>query len=206
MKAWYFSNAEKILRYGDGREIAVGVTHTVDFPCTYGGSTYTKPALCEAGLHGSESILDALSYAPGPVVWRVELSGEMDADNDKVAATSRTYLAGGIDISDTLREFARWCALQVIDLWDAPAVVREYLETGCEDLQTAARDAARDDRDARDATYAARSAWAATDDADVSSRTARTAAYAAWAATYATRDTQEKKLTEMVESLIGKDE
>lgn len=40
-----------------------------------------------------------------------------------------------IDITELLFEFARWCALQVIDLWDALVVVREYLETGDEALQ-----------------------------------------------------------------------
>jgi hypothetical protein len=42
-----------------------------------------------------------------------------------------------------LREFARWCALQVIHLWDAPDVVRQYLETGDESLRAAARAATR---------------------------------------------------------------
>ena len=31
------------------------------------------------------------------------------------------------------RAWARWCALQVIDLWDAPEIVRRYLETGTGD-------------------------------------------------------------------------
>jgi len=39
-----------------------------------------------------------------------------------------------IDVTELLFDFARWCALQVIDLWDAPAVVREYLETGEPDI------------------------------------------------------------------------
>jgi hypothetical protein len=64
-----------------------------------------------------------------------------------------------------LREFARWCALQVIHMWNAPDVVREYLETGNEELRaaagTAARAAARDA--ARTAARAAArdAAWAA---------------------------------------------
>ncbi len=37
-----------------------------------------------------------------------------------------------------LRQWIRWCALQVIDLWDAQDVVREYLETGNEELQNVA--------------------------------------------------------------------
>jgi hypothetical protein len=42
----------------------------------------------------------------------------------------------------TLREFARWCALQVIDLWEAPDVVRQWLATGDESIRSAARSAA----------------------------------------------------------------
>lgn len=33
--------------------------------------------------------------------------------------------------------WVRWCALQVIDLWDAPEIVRQYLETGLDFLQPA---------------------------------------------------------------------
>jgi hypothetical protein len=40
-----------------------------------------------------------------------------------------------------LHDMGRWCALQVIDLWDAPEVVREYLETGNQDLCQAAESA-----------------------------------------------------------------
>lgn len=34
------------------------------------------------------------------------------------------------DVTEELRAWARWCALQVADLWDCPDVVRRYLETG----------------------------------------------------------------------------
>ena len=128
MKAWYFSNADKKLRYGDNREIKLGETHEVK----------GDPILCEHGLHGSVKILDALQYAPAPIVWRVELSGKMDKGVDKIAAQKRTYIEGGIDISDTVNEFARWCALQVIDFWDAPNVVVEYLKTRDDKIRAAA--------------------------------------------------------------------
>jgi len=36
-----------------------------------------------------------------------------------------------------LNEIARWCALQVADLWDTPDVVRRYLETGDGSLREA---------------------------------------------------------------------
>ena len=163
IRAWYFSTTERKLRHEDGRQIEVGVTHEVE----------GRPVLCEHGLHASVNILDALKYAPGPVLWEVELSGEIVEGDDKMAATHRTYLRE-IDCEEILREFARWCALQVIDLWDAPPVVREYLETGKEEPRDAAWDAAW-------AAWAA--AWDAAWDA---ARAARAAAWdAAWDAAWA---------------------
>ena len=89
-------------------------------------------------------LLDALNYATGPIVWRVEMGGEIVDRGDKVCASERTYLKGGVDASDTLRKFARLCALDVIDLWTAPDVVVRYLKTGDESIRDAARDAAWD--------------------------------------------------------------
>src|SRR5690606_19611648 len=107
----------------------------------------------------------ALGYAPGPILWRVELGGTIVTGDDKVCATERTYL-WGVDASECLREFARKCALDVIHLWDAPELVVRYLKTGDESIRAAARPAAWD------------AAWAA----------ARAAAWdaAAWAAARAT--------------------
>ena len=98
------------------------------------------------------------------------------------------------DATEPLRSFARQCALDVIHLWDAPAVVRQYLETGDESLRDAARYAARAAAwdAARDAAWdAARdAAWAAAWDA------ARAAAWdAAWDAA---RASQKTKFAEMV--------
>ncbi len=172
MKAWYFSTIDKKLRYGDDREIAIGVTHEVE----------GKPFLCNYGLHGSHLLLDALSYAPGPVVWRVELSGEMEVGVDKIAAQERTYLSGGIDITDILWKFARLCALDVAHLWDAPDVVIQFLKTGDESLRTTAWDASRDaSRSARGASWSA--AWDASWAARGASRdAARRASRDAWGA------------------------
>jgi hypothetical protein len=132
MKAWYFSNECKKLRYHDNRKIELGVTHKVD----------CKPVLCESGLHASKRLIDALEYAPGPILWRVELGGEIEVGDDKVVATERTYIDGGIDVTECLRRFARMCALDVVHLWGAPDVVIEYLKTGNEELMTAANSAA----------------------------------------------------------------
>lgn len=133
MKAWYFSETDCRLRFGDGREVKAGETHKVD------GNIH----LCLNGLHASKNIRDALLYAPGCYVWRVELGGTIDHGSDKMAASERTYL-WGYDASDVLRKFARMCALDVIHLWYAPDVVISYLKTGDESLRAAAWAAAPD--------------------------------------------------------------
>jgi hypothetical protein len=193
MKAWYFAPIDRKLGHGDGREIALGRTHVVEGPIV----------LCEHGLHASRDILDALSYASGPVLYEVELSDEIVEGDDKLAASERTYLRGGVDLSEVLCAFARWCALSVAHLWKMPEIVRRYLETGDESLRAAAgaaADAAASDAAsdaARDAAWAA--AWAAAWDA------ARAAAGdAAWAAAGvaagdAARREQSAKLGKMVE-------
>jgi hypothetical protein len=197
MKAWYFSGKDCRLRYGDNRKIEAGFFHTVDY----------KPILCERGLHGSKRILDALEYAPGPVVWRVKLSGDVVAGDNKVAATNREY-QWGYDATEVLRQFARKCALDVIHLWDAPDLVVQYLKTGDESLRAAARDAAgaAAGAAARTASWAARVAsWTAAGVAWTAARAAAGAADAAWAATgaadgawAAAREKQNRRLTSMI--------
>jgi hypothetical protein len=54
----------------------------------------------------------------------------------------RRKIVKRIDATELLRKFARHCALSVIHLWDAPKVVRDYLETGDESLRAAAYHAA----------------------------------------------------------------
>jgi len=99
---------------------------------------------CKSGLHMSEHPFDALHSAPGCLLHQVELEGDIvphgDPVNDHVGR--RRKIIATIDATDLLRAFARWCALQVIDLWNAPAIVREYLETGDETKRDAARTAA----------------------------------------------------------------
>ena len=129
--AWHFLPNDRKLRYGDNRIAEPGVTHTVN----------CKPVLCESGLHASIKPLDALHYAPGPIVSQVEISGDLIIGDDKLAGTSRKYLWIA-DAEQTLNNYARWCALEVIHLWDAPEIVKRFLETGDESLRDAARGAA----------------------------------------------------------------
>ncbi len=158
--AWYFPAADKRLKNGDGRLIRVGETHTVDGP----------PILCEHGLHASIKPLDALNYASSPIVFRVRLSGSIVRGDDKLVATSRTYVAE-LDATLVLNELARKCALSVIHLWDAPKVVIKWLETGNPLLKNAADGAARNAADgaawnaADGAAMSAAAAWNAADGA-----------------------------------------
>ena len=117
--AWHFAREDRKLR--DGNSVAAGYVYTVDPPLE----------LCSWGLHASIDPLDALTYAPGPIVSRVECRGEILHGDDKLACTEREHLWVA-NATAVLREFARWCAMEVIGLWDAPDVVRRYLQTGDE--------------------------------------------------------------------------
>ena len=139
-----------------------------------------KLELCASGLHASERLIDALGFAPGPILCRVQMGGTIKKDSDKLVASQRTIL-WRIDSTDVLQKFARQCALDVAHLWDMPPVVRQYLETGDESIRAAAGAAARD---AAGAAARAAARAAATDAAwDAAWDAARDAAWdAAWAA------------------------
>ena len=139
---WHFvrvdDNGTPRLGYDDNRVVTVGETLRVD----------GEPVLCQHGLHASKRVIDALGYASHErlSLCLVELGGTVLHDEDKSVGNERTVVAMlDADTTDKLlRDFARWCALQVIHLWDAPDVVRQYLETGDESLRSAARAAAGD--------------------------------------------------------------
>ena len=185
IKCWHFLRDDKRLRWGTKEVVEVGKTYTAKGDIV----------MCENGMHGSRKILDALYYAPGSLCCRVEIWGEVQEEGDKLVGRNRKVLQM-IDAEDVLREFACKCALDVIDMWDAPDVVVKYLKTGDEKL----RDAARAARDARAAAWdaaraAARDARAAAWDA------ARAAAWdAAWDAAYKKQNT---RLTRMMNKAIG---
>ena len=150
IKGWWFAPKDKKLANGDGRQIRIGRTHKIK------GDIVP----CERGLHLSCKPLDALHYAPGPVVYRVIGGGVVIPHGnpvDKYACSERTYVAGGVDVSDILWEFARMCALDVIDLWDAPDIVVKYLKTGDETIRASAQAQARASASARASAW--ESAW-----------------------------------------------
>ena len=142
MLGWHFTSSNRLAN-NDAREIIINqrITNPVD---EYGVGGAIVP--CKRGLHFSTNAIDALGYAPGPILWRVEASGTIVPHNDpvdKYAASERTAIAGGRDVSGMLWAFARQCALDVLHLWKAPDAVRQYLTTGDLSLRAAARSAAR---------------------------------------------------------------
>jgi len=128
MRAYHFTS--DTLR--DGTPIPpIGV------PLLYEG----KLKLCEKGLHASRHPFDALRYAPGKVLHLVDCAGIEEEQEDKFVCSSRTILKT-IDATQTVGHFARACALDVAHLWECPGIVREFLETGREDIRVAAKEAA----------------------------------------------------------------
>ena len=147
---WWFCVNNK-LPHGDDRKVEIGKTHIIK----------GEIIPCRNGLHLSTKIMDALSYAKGNIVYRVKGHGEVvPHDGNKFVCSKRTYIAGGINIEQTLRKFARMCALDVINLWPAPDVVVEYLKTGNVGLRGSARHSSWASARASAMDSAMDSAWA----------------------------------------------
>ena len=153
---------------------------------------------CKSGYHGSPTLWDALTYAPGPVACLVELSGDVQPHGDpvdKYAASTRKLLAA-VNIETELRLFAADCAEHVLPIYEAAypgdGRPRRAIEAARAfargEIDEVALDAARAAAQvaARAAQVAARAAWAAAQAAAVDAVdaqvAARAAAWAAWAA------------------------
>ena len=98
--AWHFLPDDRRMQYPP---------HTL---VEAGGVYRAKGALnpCRNGMHASERALDALRYAPGGVVCRVGLAGEIiPHGGDKLCARERRVLWMA-DAGATLHEFACRCA------------------------------------------------------------------------------------------------
>ena len=101
---------------------------------------------CKSGLHASEHPFDALAYAPGNLLHKVRLRGNITPHGnpvDKYCASERRIVAT-IDAECVMRSFARRVALDAVKRYwlEAPEVVVEYLKTGDETKRAAAGDAA----------------------------------------------------------------
>lgn len=182
---WHFLKEDKRLRWGTKEVVKKGRVYCVE----------GELKLCEFGLHASKKPLDALKYAPGPIVCLVELRGEILEGEDKACATKRKVLKMA-DATKVLHEFACWCAGKVKRAWLKGKATNEELGTARDTAWDAAWDAARDV--ARDAAWDATrgtardTAWDATWDATWT---------AAWAAARAEQnDKLNKMLTELIET------
>lgn len=171
---------------------------------------------CVQGLHASKHPFDALRFAPGNRLHRVQLGEKTISHGDptsKVVSNKRKIVAS-IDATEVLQKFARLCALSCLQNWkcEVPAAVKEYLETGDENKRLAARSAARlvAYSVAWSATHSAHLArlavYAATDaatDAAYSARSARSVAYRARLARSATRSAQRALFERMVDEAFS---
>ena len=109
MLAWHFLAEDKRLGYGDGRLVEVGATLECE----------SEPALCSNGMHGSVRLIDALIYASGPIVCRVEIDGDVIEGHDKLCGRRRTVL-WMLDATQILHEFACQCAEDALALVAQP--------------------------------------------------------------------------------------
>src|SRR3990167_10121131 len=79
---WHFLPADRRLRWGSREVVEAGRTYRAE------GSL----VMCESGMHASARAIDALTYAPGPLVCRVELVVERLDAADKSCARERRVL------------------------------------------------------------------------------------------------------------------
>ena len=113
-------------------------------------STTKRPLeLCEMGLHGSVDILDALDFAQGALLRRVELGGEILEGKNKCCATERREL-WRMDVTNILHEFSCWCAERALECerkrgrepdkrsWAAIEAKRQWLKGEIDDKALAA--------------------------------------------------------------------
>jgi len=208
---WWFGGEE--LPHGDGRPVTPGCVFRVPPPIK----------LCSRGLHMAQHALQAMEWAHGCKVWRVEGWGECASDAFKCVCEYRRHL-WQLDAENILRRFACRCALDVLPS-DVSDVVRTYLKladratdgqriaawdaawsaarsAAWDAAWSAARDAARDAAWAAAGDAARDAAWAAAWDA------ARAAAwdavgeavgFAAWDAAWAAaRIRYERRLDSML--------
>lgn len=163
--------------------------------------------LCSNGMHASLCPLDALQYAPGSMLCRVRLDGEIIKGEDKLCARKRTVFWTA-DAEKMLHEFACLCAERALDKvivkdersWNAIKVKRLWLAGKATDAELAAAEAAAWDA-AWDSDRSV--AWAAAWAADLAAEAAAwdAARAAAWDARAAERSWQRDTLNQMIRSL-----
>lgn len=68
-----------------------------------------KPIMCRRGLHASELISDALTFATGPILCRVAVWGDVEHGIDMLAGKHR-HVIWQIDATNILWSFACYCS------------------------------------------------------------------------------------------------
>ena len=128
VNAYWFSQGDEV-RFDSTIRAKVGVTHDIR-ECKV---RWPKPVkLCAWGYHASMDIVDAVLYAPGERLWRVELDGPMEFGHNKLVAQRRKYVKT-IEATPIWREFLRRIArAEIKDKKDAevPYMVRKFVSTG----------------------------------------------------------------------------
>jgi hypothetical protein len=183
IEAWHFVSKDRYTRFEPRVLIVPG--HTL----VHSGQL----TLCESGFHASVRAIDALQYAPGPIICRVQLDGAMLDGGDKFVAKKRTVL-WMTDATEALHEMACcsaevalliagvddqrcWNAIEAKRAWRRGEITDSELAAARDAAGAAARAAARDAAGAAARAAAGDEAWAA---AWAAARAAARAA--AWAA------------------------
>lgn len=81
---WHFLPASMLLEYYDGRKAEVGKTLSM--------TDAADPKCCSRGMHASKKPSQAATFNKGPVLTRVEVSGDIDEQHDKFAGRNRKVL------------------------------------------------------------------------------------------------------------------
>lgn len=196
--AWHFIRNDCTLR--DGQKLRVGKVYRLPLG--------KQLEMCRSGFHASAKALDALNYAPGAIVCRVELRGEIMTDTDQMVATERKALWAA-DATRTLRLFAISETRRALMAerkagrepdarsWEALRVTLRWLDGKASDQERVAAEAAA--WAAWRATQAAEeTAWAAAEAAAAKMGPMRRAA---WRATQAAEEAQNERLTKALMAL-----
>jgi hypothetical protein len=102
--AWHFLLDSHEFNHGPFVKAAAGKTYHAKGPLV----------ICSNGMHASRNILDALYYAPGACISRVEMSGPMVLSHDKLCARHRKVLWMA-DATRPLHDFTLWAAHRALE-------------------------------------------------------------------------------------------
>lgn len=192
MLGWHFLKEDRRLRWGTQEVVEEGKIYSCD--------PKKELLLCEYGMHASRRLLDAFKYAPGPIVCRVDVTGDLVYESDKFVGRHREVI-WMLDATNILHEFACRCAEDVLTFIKNPdprslaaiKAKRDWMQGKISDHDLrVAREAAWKVREA-----ASGAAWAAS---DAAREGAWAAAWgAAWAAAWGAREAAAASTAEEVE-------